>query len=615
MGRAREEAARELDQITQKGFRDVFMIVTLWDAVGVPVPVASLPQCLEVREEGCQISEQDIRNLLDGAARGHLFLVEDAYGKPLDLVCTEGVLIARQVVESIYPSLDERVAAYGRMVKAARPEEAKAFLKLLHNMAQRWSLKLTRDILMGCGDSVARLWQNAPAPAILGWGRLHALVGLPKSAEEILRLGYERAEPKDRVYLATALAKVLKDLGELVQAQKILSAAEMPQNNIYIQHLLAEVARQRRDFHGAKEQYDGILKANQGHVPTLVSQAALAREEGNLERAESILRRVLQVEGSNLYAQTLLATVMSELPKGGRARFVEAAQAYQKVLEVNPRSLVALHGLANLAYRRGHLTEAESWLEVGLKIDPESAYFLLTKGVLQAAHGKWPEAKISLESMLELQSEASGLRARVSLANVCIEAGEYDRAKGHLENAQTVHDRQEIRNRRGELVSNPYIDSAWIKVWARQGAFAHAEQRFRKAMTFHPGNVATPCTWAMELIGSPAPRIGDARAVLLGVQEPQNIFSKIVLANTRAEIELAAGELAEAEKHAKRALDWDPENSFTLSLLGKIYRLQGPVPEAEELARKARSYLGDEGFVGPQHEGSIGLIVGVAESW
>lgn len=53
-------------------------------------------------------------------------------------------------------------------------------------------------------------------------------------------------------------------------------------------------------------------------------------------------------------------------------KFVEAKQSYRRLLEKWPRSLVALMGAGNIAYKQGHHKEAIRWFKRAVEFHPES---------------------------------------------------------------------------------------------------------------------------------------------------------------------------------------------------------------------------------------------------
>jgi tetratricopeptide (TPR) repeat protein len=126
---------------------------------------------------------------------------------------------------------------------------------------------------------------------------LQRQVGAPGRAVELLRKAAELA-PHDRG-LRTGLADALRGSGQLAEAQQILEALleeygrRRPAERAAVHYQMALLARERGDIEGALAQLDLASSIDMAHTGVLSLLGELAREHGQLERAERAYRALL----------------------------------------------------------------------------------------------------------------------------------------------------------------------------------------------------------------------------------------------------------------------------------------------------------------------------------
>jgi len=565
-----QEVEKEKAELQDEAVRPALLSTALLDAYGIPTPLSLLARRLKQPEEA-------IRTLLAGPARGHLFWVWDEEDRPLPFLCTAGDLIAERLVEEAFPEEAERLEAYRQLVDAAdpgTPQDGATLLKLFHAFTLRGKRRFARTLLEACRATVDALVQTAPPPALLTWGRIHAQVGLLDRAEAIFQEALTR-EPGN-VYLRHAFSQFLIERGRyqeatvgLTKLDEELQAASKPRN-LYVLHSLAELEKRRGRLEEARRWYEEILKRDPEHIPTFVAYAALRREQGNYEEAGRLLRQALALDPGSVYAWNLLGQVEAE-----RGNFTEAKACFEEALQRDPRNLQTFHARSTIARRRGHFQEAKQWLQQAEALDPESSYVLHAWGELAKEQKDFEEAKKRFETLLSL--EPTNVPALVAYADLLGKLGDYDKG---LELLRRVDAIEEQRVRR-----NPYIDTVWGELEARQNRFSEAEARFRK----HPGHVPTLTAWAkME---AERGRFDEARRRLQEAiqRNPPNVFDRIRTLNTWAEIEARAGQLEEAQRRVEQALALDPDNAYTLILAAHLLERRGAMEQAEQTRRRAEA--------------------------
>ncbi|HSN22022.1 MAG TPA: tetratricopeptide repeat protein [Usitatibacter sp.] len=120
---------------------------------------------------------------------------------------------------------------------------------------------------------------------------------------------------------------------------------------------------------------------------------------GDLESAHRHYAAALASEPANVDAQLGLATVEAR-----SGRFAEAAAAYRRTLDLDPRNPTALAGLAALA-DPARPEAIENALRADIARHPESAALEITLGNLLAGQGRWSEAQAAFFEAQRLQPE------------------------------------------------------------------------------------------------------------------------------------------------------------------------------------------------------------------
>ncbi len=143
----------------------------------------------------------------------------------------------------------------------------------------------------------------------------------------------------------------------------------------------------------------------------LFQQGNAAQAAGNFAAAESIWRRVLELNPSNATAYNNLGVTLAD-----QGKFEEAIAAYRQAIELDPDSTIAYNNLViaynNLAtslFEQGKFEEAIAAYRQAIELDPDSttAYNNLAiaynnLGVALADQGKFEEAIAAYRQAIEL---------------------------------------------------------------------------------------------------------------------------------------------------------------------------------------------------------------------
>jgi Flp pilus assembly protein TadD len=309
----------------------------------------------------------------------------------------------------------------------------------------------------------------------------------------------------------------------------------------------------------------------------LFDEAVRLEEEGQNEHALAIYRRISEfTQTRNLFLR--LAGCAENM---GLAE--EAERAFQRALEIDGRSALALWSLGNLAVRRGAYETAADYLKRASEIrkDPgifsvlgvalrnagkddeaEEAYRTAIRvdanyeeahynlGVLLRSTDRSFEAQIHLRKALELDPAYAAAHRELGFVLWQIKRGADPEVEGHL--------RKSI-----ELAP----DDPWAHVYL--GAYLHggeaAETEFRIAAKLKP-DWAYPLTWLGKAHESRDLDMAQSffeRALQLESDDWEALSGLARVFKQRGEFELA-------REYITRALQQDPGDEKSLSLLNKI---------------------------------------------
>jgi superkiller protein 3 len=170
-------------------------------------------------------------------------------------------------------------------------------------------------------------------------------------------------------------------------------------------------------------------------INVMFTQASTSEHGGNFPAAINIYKKILQTRPENVCAINSIAGLYGKLNQYddeilwakkamkidaayslayinygdallNQGKLAEAKQAYQKVIELNPKSAMAYYNLGFLADKENDLASAISWYQKAVDLDPalEDAYFNL--GVDYAALHRYLEASAAFKKVLELNPKA-----------------------------------------------------------------------------------------------------------------------------------------------------------------------------------------------------------------
>ncbi len=325
----------------------------------------------------------------------------------------------------------ERQALEGaiKRLPPGSPELAEAFGRA----GRVYTLYKLDAAAQACLENAARL-----APADPRWAYLLGTVlqGAGDFPAAEARLSRALELKKGDAATLIRLGEMRLQLGKVEEAGKDFESALPLQGTAAAAHFgLGKVALARGDAASAAGHFEAALAAQPG-ASEIRSPLGLAyRKLGRLDDARAVLMGY--GEGRVTFPDPLLEQVAA-LSSGSRQlvaagttalrekRFAEAAEAFRKALEIEPKdgTLWTNYGvaLAGLGDREG----AEKSYRKAIEVEPANARAHYNLGTLLAARGSWKEAIDHLEAAVRLDPESRD--ALFNLGQALADAGEPARA-------------------------------------------------------------------------------------------------------------------------------------------------------------------------------------------
>ena len=135
----------------------------------------------------------------------------------------------------------------------------------------------------------------------------------------------------------------------------------------------------------------------QNTVQQLFKQGETAESVGNNSQAETIWRKVLQVEPNNGKAYNNLGNALRR-----QGKLPEALAAHQKALQLNPNDAEAYVGIGNVLNTQGKQQEALACYKKALQLNPKLATAYNGLGIALRGQKKLDEAVAAYQKAIEL---------------------------------------------------------------------------------------------------------------------------------------------------------------------------------------------------------------------
>ena len=291
---------------------------------------------------------------------------------------------------------------------------------------------------------------------------------------------------------------------------------------------------------------------------------------GNLEEAEALFRKLLEINPNNIHARTELGRLLA----AQRGREADAEAMLRKALEIDPNNLPPLTELGRLlAAQHGREADAEAVFRKALEIDPNNIHARTELGRLLAAQReRQADAEAVYKEALKIKPD--NIPTLTELGRLLAQQ------RGQEADAEAMF-RKALEIDPNNLPPQTELGRLLAQ---QRGREADAEAMFRKALEIDPNNLP-PRTELGRLLAQQRGREADAEAMFRKVLEidPNNIYALTELGRSLAQ---QRGREADAEAVYKEAMKIKPNNIPTLMMLAKLYENQERFSEAEKLYKK-----------------------------
>lgn len=385
------------------------------------------------------------------------------------------------------------------------------------------------------------------AEALLNRASVLAKLGRAEEALADAEAALE-VDPKN-VRAHCARAGAFRDLGRLDEAQEAVErgrALGPRSERVLIETALLRTAR--GEIKEAESIYEGLLEAYPGHALALNNLAALYMDHGQVERAEPLLRELLAAQPHDATALANLAAMLLS-----RGQVGEAVALSKRATEAAPEKL----GLG-LTYAAALIRAKEhdlALLEVKrlLNSDPELARAHYIRGKALREKGQGPAALAAYERALELNPDSTEFLQERGTFN--LNARRYEEA---------LRDLNRLVELRPDDKSYTYRGHARLQLKDTPGAIEDYKR-------------------ALEHDSKSRDALNNLSALLSQAKKPREALPYVSTlieiapeqANywySRADLYLALGEFAAANRDCVKYRELAPEDPDGLLLLGRTWQ-------------------------------------------
>lgn len=527
---------------------------------------------------------------------------------------------------------------------ARHPEDLRGVKLLATLEAQRGAA----DAAAGTLDRLAQRG-GADAEAYDMLGRAHALMGRRQEALDAFAKAAERAPDNAGILARLAVARL--STGDPAGAQQAAQAAlARDPNQPGAREILASAALARGDlaaasaelerlgpaarggelagvldgtirlvrldFDGAKSAFEAVLRDHPASVRARLGLARIAALQGNAEQAERLFGEVLEREPGNPEALTRLSAVAL----GGGPRAASSRAILEAANRAAPADPTLAMTLASVLIRAGEPAKAAAVLDAPVWRDRrrETRHLLLLAEARDAA-GQAKEAEEAARAAMA--QEPDNPLARRVVAGLLLKAKDQRAAELVLDQGLRTRPAdpllqqslvQVVREGRGLDAALETADRLARQEAARptsltlRGDLLMGAERYEEAAAAYASvfqqapsrDLALRRAAALQRLNKPA----DAAAALAAwiEREPGDAAVQAQL----AQLEIAAGNTAEAERRLVQVVAARPEDAVSLNNLAWLMQARSDPATAEGRAtlERARQYAERAYYIGPSAE-------------
>lgn len=263
--------------------------------------------------------------------------------------------------------------------------------------------------------------------------------------DEVLKLNY-----KNEDILAWKIF-VLRDKRDFEQARNlIVEASNLFPDSLRIRYESGWLYFYERRYSEAKEIFEEILVVDKLNESAIQGKIAILRTLGQNDEAIKLanwalgkiknssgifsergwinfqqehydeaaqdFKKVVEINPNDPYSHINLA--WSLVRKEAKGDLIEAESLCRKALRINPNLAGAFGCLGNIAFKQGHIREAENFFIESIKVDSQKGHYA-DLGALYSQMGQYEEAKLKLDQALK--NNPDDYYAREALGNLYLQ--------------------------------------------------------------------------------------------------------------------------------------------------------------------------------------------------
>lgn len=357
------------------------------------------------------------------------------------------------------------------------------------------------------------------------------------------------------------------EMKKFVEAKQDIDAAKKLGTNqmlaFYNQGLLDY---SQNNFPAALESMQQVQKNAPDYLPGVLLSGAIQFALGANEQAEQHLKKYLESNPNNLYAQKLMVGIL--LKTGQTNRALAQLEPLLKTEKVD----VQLFALAGEAYMQSkNFTKATEYFEKASALAPQSAEFHTALGMSELGQGDNGRAIVELGKAIGL--DAKSAKPGILLVMTHVRLKEFDKALAAAKATVKEHP------------NNPVVHNLIGGIYLSKKDLPNARVSFEKAVSLEPTYFPSVANLAQMDMQEKKPEAAKKRFEAVLEKDKKNIQAMTALAS----LAVASGNNEEAKTWLERANSEHPESVELTQLLAIHYGRMGAPQKALTLVKKAQT--------------------------
>lgn len=248
------------------------------------------------------------------------------------------------------------------------------------------------------------------------------------------------SQEPDKVIHKFNLGCAYEGIKDYDKALEIFEKLDTSENTAFqVKLKIAEIRIKLRDFESAKDVYMGLLKKGKVDENIYYDFAILCGHTGDKDKAEQLLKKVLQLNPNFAAAHKDLAVLYLD-----ERLFDYAKDEFEKAVALDPENPYIIYEYGNYFQMTGDATKADELYDKVLEAIAMPANILLNIALNKLRMNKTDEAQTVLERAIKENSQ--DINILLNLGKIYFMKGNFDAAKQVLEDAMFLDKNPEVEN-------------------------------------------------------------------------------------------------------------------------------------------------------------------------